>query len=226
MNVLSKSIAAVRSLFGISSDLEPDELNLPQTEGEQKAAITHAPPGWAWVKATDESGRIVYERWEFTPQSTRIEKNGFEALNGYIGRLIESQHWFSSIGATSLDEESYMSVWKMEGQMQVHLSFSPGEKDREKTARALFKERSYSVKDDYTTDDKARILSWTVPADSGAIIAVLVDVAQRVYGMRMADGLDVSYQDHRDERNEHDGACSFYYTHPIEDPNASEPPQN
>lgn len=223
MSALSKSIAAVRSLFGFGSNVDIDELNLPKTPGEQLAALTHAPPGWAYVKALDRKGRLVYERWEFSTPPARFESDGLDCLTGYIVRLTLSKHWFSTVTATTLDEEAVLCVWKMEGRMEVHLSFSPGEKDREKTARALFKEWGYSVKDDYTTEDKTRILSWTMPDDFEAIVSVLDELAERVYGIRPDAGLDISYQDHRDERNEHEGACSFIFTHPIEDSAAQAP---
>lgn len=177
------------------------------------------------MKALDSKGQLLSEAWEYKRPPDVFEKNGLAELPAYLERLLASKNWFTSVTAFTLDDEVGISLWKMDGKVQLHESFDKGRSEAEQLAKALCQERGFPLIDDYKDLSGARYLVWELPCQVETVVEAMRVLAIRVHGIPEDAGLQISLEYHEDQRDKfaEANAVSFVFTYPIEDPSASPP---
>ena len=188
------------------------------TEGQRKALGENRGPGWSYETTADENGRVLEEGWKYTKPPEKFDQNGLAHLQPFIEKLVRSKNWFSSVTALARDGDRLVSLDKMEGEYQIPLMIEwRTEPEREKRARAFFSARGIVPIEDYLAGngdvvDATRVITWPVKGDAKSLAKLVKQVAVELCGISETEGLDISFEEHPDERGKFAGAGSVTIT--------------
>lgn len=214
------------ALFGLGRLSAEQLVGVALSEGELEAQQTRCPVGWQYVRATDDWGRTLGERWEYHAPPDAFESNGFEHLRKFVDRFFASGSESVSIIAVSPQEDAGVHLFAFGEEVSTGVTVEPGS-NREAKTIALAARLRLQVKDDYTMDDGRRSINWLVPKEPAIAFEVLKAIALEVEGLGPEGGLEIRFEEGHDPWPEvaGSGGISFRISYPIEDSAAPPPVQ-
>lgn len=167
--------------------------------------------GWAHQEVRDSQGNVLETGMVYITPPDLYEKDGASHLGPYVEKLLVSKNWFSSVTGNTTDGLKAFQMIKMEGELQVDLTFdNPGDGEREKKARAFFAKLGIRPTEDYLASnggvsDATRVLAWPVKGGAKELTRMLQTVSDELCGIPDFGPLEIKFEEHPDERGKHVG---------------------
>jgi hypothetical protein len=155
------------------------------------------------VVTVDENGKELGDaRWVDIPEPDHFKSNGFEHIESYVARLLQSSAPFTSVIIATPDQQIAVSLWQRHGAPQFSVSVDwRSEPARERAIREFFSARGLAASQDYLggnggVPDAIRGLGYFLPTDIQFISILTKDVLRQIYELGEQSALDFTYQDH------------------------------
>lgn len=193
-------------LFSILKKKQHKQIGPNDDPSELFAEELKSPPGpdWVFEISTDGRGRVLESGWKPPIKPSRLDRVDLSALRPYVERLLSSNNWFTSVTIVSLEGDHAASLWRMNGVVSTSVHIQAEERWLEERARAHIAQTGAQPICDYLLADGAtRILQWPLTGGTDTITQSFLNVATEMCGIVSQEPVDVTYEEHVDERGKH-----------------------